>query len=193
MVEKTGFIPLGMMGSNHADWNNDGYEDLFFGAGGPYMQQAEPFLWYQNNGDGTFTNITPFEMIGIFGKGHGSAFSDINRDGFLDLATNNGGAAPGDLWPSMVLLNKGNDNHWLFVNLKPGKKGTNAFAIGARVTVYAGALMITKELQSGGQFGATNSLALHFGLAKNTVVDKIVIRWPNKSLNLSLVIVSPVA
>ena len=26
------FIPLGMMGSNHGDWNNDGYEDLLFGV-----------------------------------------------------------------------------------------------------------------------------------------------------------------
>lgn len=184
---KTNFIPLGMMGSNHADWNNDGYEDLFFGAGGPFFQQAEPFLFYQNNAGRSFTNITPFEMIGIFGKGHGSAFADINHDGFLDLATNNGGAAPGDLWPSMVLRNKGNNNNWLFINLKAGKKGTNALAVGARVTVYSGNLKITKELQSGGQFGATNSLAMHFGLAKNKNIEKIVIRWPNKSLEETVI------
>tara|TARA_Y100000590_G_scaffold448049_1_gene584142 strand:- start:111 stop:272 length:162 start_codon:yes stop_codon:yes gene_type:complete len=42
--------------------------------------------------------------------------------------------------------------------------------------------MMTKELQTGGRFGATNSLSLHFGLAKNKTIDKIVIRWPNQSL-----------
>ena len=51
MSTTTNFVPLGMMGSNHADWNNDGYEDLFFGAGGPYLQQAEPFLFYEQRGE----------------------------------------------------------------------------------------------------------------------------------------------
>jgi len=187
IAAKTQFVPLGMMGSNHGDWNNDGYEDLFFGAGGPYMQQAEPFLFYQNNGDGTYSNITPFEMLSLFGKGHGSAFTDFNHDGFLDLATNNGGAAPGDNWPSMLLKNKGNDNHWLQIKLNATQKDTNALSVGARVTVYAGDLMMTKEVQSGGQFGATNSLTLHYGLAKNTKVDKIVIRWPNKNRQTTVI------
>jgi len=53
--KKAKMIPLGMMGSNHGDWNNDGYEDLLMGTGGPYYQQAEPFLFYENNqGDGTY-------------------------------------------------------------------------------------------------------------------------------------------
>tara|TARA_Y100000590_G_scaffold448049_1_gene584143 strand:- start:272 stop:463 length:192 start_codon:yes stop_codon:yes gene_type:complete len=54
------------------------------------------------------------------------------KHGFLDLAKNNGGAAPGELWPSMVFRNKGNDNNWLYINLKPGKDGTNALSVGAR-------------------------------------------------------------
>ncbi len=187
IAESSRFIPLGMMGSNHGDWNNDGYEDLLFGAGGPYMQQAEPFLFYENNGDDTFTNITPFEMLSLFGKGHGSAFTDFDHDGFLDVATNNGGAAPGDLWPSLLLRNKGNDNHWLRVKLKAELPDTNAMAVGARVTLYAGDMLQVKEVQSGGQFGATNSLVLHFGLAKHTAVDKVVIRWPNRDLQETVI------
>ncbi|PJE78751.1 hypothetical protein CI610_02308 [invertebrate metagenome] len=181
MSQSTRFIPLGMMGSNHGDWNNDGYEDLIFGTGGPYMQQAEPLLFYVNNGDDTFTNITPIEMLPLFGKGHGSAFSDFNHDGFLDLASNNGGAAPGDLWPGFLLENKGNDNAWLQIKLTPEKTNTNALGVGAKVTLYIKDTIQVKEVQSGGQFGATNSLVLHFGLAKNTVVDRIEVRWPNKT------------
>ncbi len=180
IYEKSRFVPLGMMGSNHGDWNNDGYEDLLMGAGGPYYQQAEPFLFYENNGDDTFDLITPFEMLGLWGKGHGSAFADFDRDGFLDVATNNGGAAPGDIWPSLVLRNKGNENHWLQVNLRAEKAETNATAVGARVTVHADGMVQTKELQAGGQFGATNSFTLHFGLAQAKKVDRIVVRWPNR-------------
>ena len=186
--EKTNFIPLGMMGSDHGDWNNDGYEDLVFGSGGPYMQQAEPFTFYENNGDGTYTNITPFEMLSLFGKGHGAAFTDFNRDGALDLAINNGGAAPGDFWASMVLKNKGTSNNWLRVKLKVTEKDTNSMAVGAKVSLYYGDGRIqVKEIQSGGQFGATNSLVLHYGLGKDTKVDKIVIRWPNRKLTETVV------
>ena len=48
--------------------------------------------------------------------------------------------------------------------------------------VEAGGMVQTKELQAGGQFGATNSFTLHFGLSKATKVDRIVVRWPNRKL-----------
>ena len=182
IYKKSKFIPLGMMGSNHGDWNNDGYEDLLMGAGGPFFQQAEPFLFYENNGgDGTFDLITPYEMLGLWGKGHGSAFADFNHDGFLDVATNNGGAAPGDIWPSLVLRNKGNCNHWLQIRLLANEPGTNSFAVGARVTVETDDMTLVKEVQAGGQFGATNSFDLHFGLAQADKVRKITVRWPNRA------------
>ncbi|MEE8526011.1 MAG: CRTAC1 family protein, partial [Thermoanaerobaculia bacterium] len=187
IYDQTRFIPLGMMGSNHGDWNNDGYEDLLMGAGGPYFQQAEPFLFYENHGgDGSFTLITPFEMLSLWGKGHGSAFTDFDHDGFLDVATNNGGASPGDIWPSLVLRNKGNSNHWLRVKLTAEKPGTNALAVGARVTVVAGGLSQIKEIQAGGQFGAVNSLVLHFGLAGAETIDRLFVRWPNRELGMTV-------
>ena len=75
---------------------------------------------------------------------------------------------------------KGNENHWLQVNLRAEKAETNATAVGARVTVHADGMVQTKELQAGGQFGATNSFTLHFGLAQAKKVDRIVVRWPNR-------------
>jgi len=187
MSATTHFIPLGTMGANNGDWDNDGDQDIVMGAGGPYFQQAEPFLFYENLGDGKFALRTPFYDLNLWGKGHGAAFGDYDHDGNLDLYLNNGGATPGDIWPSMLLHNKGNANHWLEVGFKPDvSRGTNGLAVGAKVVITAGGKSQVQELWTGGRFGATNTLRVHFGLGKATKVDKIEIRWPNKNLDTTV-------
>lgn len=179
---KTQFLPFGAMGSNAADWNNDGWQDLIISSGGSYYQQLEPFLFYQSNGaDGTYTLITPWNMIGLWGKAHGSAFGDFDHDGDLDVFFNSGGFMPGDVFPSFLMRNTGNDNNFLDVAFKTGLPGTNRDAVGANVYIYYGdGKLQRQELWSGGRFGATNTFRLHFGMAKHEKVDKIVVHWPNK-------------
>jgi hypothetical protein len=68
------------VGAVAADYNNDGYVDLFvynFGTN----------ILYRNNGDGTFTDVTI--QAGVAGKNlvwsAGAAFGDYDKDGHLDL------------------------------------------------------------------------------------------------------------
>ncbi len=180
MHEKTRFIPLGVMGIAHGDWNNDGYEDVVMGTGGPFTQQIEPTMFYQNNGDGTFSNLTTFTDFGLWGKGHGLAFADYDHDGNLDLFLAMGGLSIGDAWPSMLLHNKGNERHWLEVALK-GAPGTNVFGVGAQVRVYTKDRQQLMELSSGGNFSGSSTFRLHFGLASSAKVDRLEVTWPNKS------------
>lgn len=187
MAADTHFIPLGTMGANNGDWDNDGDQDLVMGAGGPFFQQAEPYLFYENLGNGKFALRTPFYDLRLWGKGHGASFADFDHDGNLDLAINNGGATPGDVWPSFVFHNKGNPNHWFELGLKGDvPHGTNSQAIGAKVHVTAGGKTWVQEFWTGGRFGAANGSRLHFGLAKNTHIDKVEIRWPNKKLDTTV-------
>src|SRR5262249_23217821 len=69
-----------------ADYDNDGYLDLFVASGGPGA--FRDFL-YHNNGDGTFNRVTRGSLVNDNGEGAGAAWADINRDGFPDLYVSN--------------------------------------------------------------------------------------------------------
>jgi enediyne biosynthesis protein E4 len=79
ITEKSGLKGAGYdMGVAVADYDNDGYEDVFVtGYGGNRL--------YHNNGDCTFTDVT--EKAGVAGSGWSTsaAWVDLDNDGLLDL------------------------------------------------------------------------------------------------------------
>ena len=79
ITEKSGLQGVGYgMGVAVADYDNDGYEDVFVTAyGGNRL--------YHNNGNCTFTDVT--EKAGVAGGGWSSsaAWVDLDNDGLLDL------------------------------------------------------------------------------------------------------------
>jgi hypothetical protein len=81
VTEKAGLVRHGWAnGVTIADYNNDGYEDLFV----TYWGQN---VLYRNNGDGTFTDVT--KQAGLLRNGRdwgtGCTWVDYDRDGKLDL------------------------------------------------------------------------------------------------------------
>jgi hypothetical protein len=83
-----------------ADYNNDGYLDIYFVSGSGGANQL-----YQNQGDNTFIEMASEAGIAISGvKGSGPTFADIDGDGWLDLFV---GAVD-------------NDQYYLFQNNKNG-------------------------------------------------------------------------
>jgi hypothetical protein len=82
VTEKAGLVRTGWAsGVTIADYNNDGYEDIFI----TYYGQN---VLYKNNGNGTFTDVTAQAGLAYTGParwGSGCTFLDYDRDGHLDL------------------------------------------------------------------------------------------------------------
>ena len=109
---------------------------------------------------------------------NGITFIDWNGDGYLELFAEKGGFYHGDLYPSSFFLNETpRGNHYLFVDLSEDSR--NRFAVGAGVTVQAGALKIYEEVTAGRGFGSTDPPTLHFGLGRNVRIDLLRVRWPD--------------
>lgn len=68
------------------DFNQDGWLDIYVGNYGPAPNEPGlPNVLYQNNGDGTFTDVTDIQKVGDKGCALATIFSDIDNDNDLDL------------------------------------------------------------------------------------------------------------
>jgi hypothetical protein len=106
VIERSGDLAKPIPGGTSAAWgdfNNDGYPDLVVGC------LRGPNRYFQNNGDGTFTDRTA--EVGLTARVYNSqavALADLNNDGKLDL----------------VMANEGQDAAILFGNKELPGKGT---------------------------------------------------------------------
>jgi Tfp pilus assembly protein PilF len=185
---------FGAMGANFGDINSDGYVDIYLATGAPQMGRLERDALFQNNGDGTFTDVTVDLGLGNVGKGHGVTFGDADADGDVDIYVPVGGAFIGDQWHNLFYQNTGVTYNWITLKLVGVK--SNRDGIGAKVTLCAGDSVIYREASGGCGFGSTNSLSLEIGLGAHVRVDTLEVAWPsgqvdthrNLSVNQKLVV-----
>jgi len=87
------------------DYDNDGYEDIYFvnslTTDMVKTNQKSKSALYHNNGDGTFTDVTDKAGVGDIGWGMGVAVGDYDNDGFDDIYVT-------CLGPNHLLHNNGN-------------------------------------------------------------------------------------
>ena len=176
-------------GSAFVDYDNDADLDLMVVNG--FCNGSLGHFMYENLGQGTFQRRNDLLPDTVELCSYGLAWSDINQDGFMDLAVANCKNISASPQPNNDLyFNNGNDNHWLRVDLV----GTlsNRTAVGAIVRIKA---LINGEMtwqmrdvntQSG--YCGQNSMTQHFGLGDATSVDSIVVEWPSGSQSVSTTI-----
>ncbi|OYX22524.1 MAG: hypothetical protein B7Z06_11520 [Flavobacteriales bacterium 32-35-8] len=90
-----------------ADYNNDGFLDVFIMRGawmGAYGKQPNSLL--RNNGDDTFTDVTIEAGLLSFMPTQAATWTDFNNDGWLDLFVGNE-ADPENIYESEFYINNG--------------------------------------------------------------------------------------
>lgn len=160
--------------SSFMDYDNDGNIDIYKTNGALKHLYGQESQLFRNEGNGTFNEIS-LELGPYFSKeyvGRGSCIGDYDNDGDLDIFIVN-------LNDHCRFLrnNKGNLNNWITINLV----GTtsNRDGIGATVKVTSGGKTQMTQKKSTVGYLSQNDPRLHFGLAKNTMVEKIVVKWPS--------------
>ncbi|MBN2328522.1 MAG: CRTAC1 family protein [Candidatus Omnitrophica bacterium] len=176
-----GTSPMVSFGMLLEDFNNDSWPDMFVSAGHVYPKADElTFLdgyaqknaFFINQGDGFFQNAT--DAMGpageLKGVSRGSAASDFDRDGDLDIVINNLDGEP------FFLENRSEVGRWIQVAIQD-ERGMPAY--GARIIVETKLRKQMAELYSSASFLSQSSATLHFGLGEADRVVRIWIRWPD--------------
>lgn len=118
-----------------------------------------------------------FEVSGLTsgadseGDGRAVVACDVTGDGMQDLFVRQAGGG-------VLLLyeNRFPKAHWLEVSLRG--KTSNTLGIGARVTAEIGSQKYVREVYPANTFKSQAPARIHFGLGKNTKIDRLVIQWP---------------
>jgi len=184
-------LPYVSWGTGLVDFANTGLPDLLIASGHVYpdvdtvpknVKYREPLLLYHNKGDRTLEEIAlrkGSDSVGLndgpMYSRRGVAFGDINNDGNIDMVIFNVGAPP-----SLFLNDTKNSNHRVLFKLVGTK--SNRGAVGARITVTSATRSQIEEVKAGSSYLSTSDPRLHFGLADDSLMDKVEIRWPNGNL-----------
>jgi hypothetical protein len=168
-------------GSCSADFNNDGWLDLFMVNG--YQTHVPRFLGaaarlYINNGDGTFRERASAMGIDSTGQGRAVLCFDGDNDGWIDVLIQNSHATGETAVLPQFYRNAGDDTSgWLTVKLTGSP--LNRDAVGARLTLTSASGIQTREIRAGGDFLSSTPPVAHFGLGDDDRIDRIDVRWPN--------------
>lgn len=174
-------------GTCFADFNNDGWLDLFHTNGmydGHGLSESifsaffnNPSRLFINNQDGTFSEKAMDYGIGHTGQGRGISCLDYDNDGDIDiLIANNDGS------PTLYRNNDLDKNNFLTVRLSGEQQ--NIKAVGAKLWLTSGGLTQYRQLQLGSNYLSNNPVEAHFGLGKKSTIEELRIRWPDGSIQV---------
>jgi enediyne biosynthesis protein E4 len=174
-------LPMAGYSPTIADFDNDGWKDIFVSRGHVQSLRAEPNLVvaqpntvFRNLGGMKFSALTAEAGLTSLppSRHRGSAVGDLNGDGRLDVVVSALGA-PAEIW---INQSPGN-NHWLELKLQGTK--SNRDGIGARIKVVTGTEAQYNHMTTSAGYASSSAGPVHFGLGTHSSADLVEIRWPS--------------
>ena len=180
-----GFPSFGMSGwgAGIYDFDNDGYKDLFSANShvsenadlDPRQRYRQPNAVFHNLKNGIFRDVSAQAGPGMQAAAahRGCAFGDLNNDGKIDVVVSAIGG------PAELLYNTSTDrNHWILIQTIGVKSNRDGIGTRIKLTGESG-LVQYNHVTSAGSYASSSDKRVHFGLAGDSRVKEIELRWPS--------------
>jgi hypothetical protein len=187
-------LPYVRWGTHFADFDNDGWPDLYAVGGhlaprsaralgrfknekASYLEAGDPgfrqhTVLLKNVGSGRFEEWKNSGELGAAAmSGRGSAVADVDDDGDLDLFIVDV-AGPSRLFENRM----GSRRSWIRIEPRPAAGGRTV--LGTRVRVTAGGRTQTRDLHVSPSYASGTFTDLHFGLGSADSA-RVEVRWPD--------------
>jgi hypothetical protein len=171
-------LPLSGWSIGFIDYNNDGWKDIYSANGDvDYLKEhsRQHDSMFQNHEGKNFTDVSS-EMGADFnfsGYQRGSAFVDLNNDGFMDIVVTSLGERP------RILMNNGlTGYHWIMFDLRGHRSNRDGIGAMIKVITASGRTLYNHVTTSVG-FMSSSDRRVHFGLGTESAIKDVEIRWPS--------------
>ena len=194
-----------------ADFDNDGYRDIIVTNGYPKDVNDHDFInfrtqatnlaskkmilsqipqikihsfAFRNNSDLTFTNVSDDWGLMVPSFSNGAAYADLDNDGDLDLIVNNIDDEA-HVYRNMSRERDPDNHHYLQIQFAGDSLNKNGFGAWAELHYDKGKQQVYENTPYRGYLSTIQDIA-HFGLGNKSIVDSVIIKWPNGKMQLML-------
>ncbi len=173
--------PMSGYSVNIADFDNDGWKDIFISRGDVASPNMSSRIRVDQNNT-VFRNIDGGKFVSLTAEAgfaaqppkrhRGAAVADFNHDGKLDLVVT-ALSAPAEVW----INDSPGSSHWLEFSLQGTR--SNRDGIGAQIKVVAGGKTQYNHMTTASGYASSSAGPVHFGLGDTKIADQVEIRWPS--------------